>query len=107
MPQKKKDNGVVTNFCLQRSRLWHDGIWEITNGLPNLLTQKALRKTATEYVVPANVVIPCLQTFRMEGLIMCIDKNGKEIPFSTKESDYEQFILTPDGSDLGPNYPCK
>jgi hypothetical protein len=93
------------NYCMQRSRLWHDGLWAISNGRPDLITLSDLRKKATEYDVPKDLVIPCLTTCRMEGLIMCI-KDHKEIPFTTNPTDYEQFILTPKGSNLKANYTC-
>jgi len=92
-------------YCQQRSRLWHGGVWELSQGLSDPITMSAVRKKATIYDVPENIVIPCLRTFRMEGLIMCI-RDGTELPFSTNPSDYEQFILTPKGSNLGANYKC-
>jgi hypothetical protein len=90
---------MVTDFCLQRS-----GLWNLRLGRPEPITRSELNDKITEIEVPKNVRFGCLQTFRMEGLIMCI-KDHKEIPFSTKESDYEQFIITPTGSNQ-PNYKC-
>lgn len=103
---KKTGEHIETESCKQRSRLWHDGVWDLSGGLALQITLAALRKKVTVFDVPEKVVIPCLTTFRMEGLIMCIDKEGREIAFSNKPADYTQFILTPKGSNLGPNYAC-
>ena len=94
---------MVTNFCLQRSRLW-SGLWNLRLGQPEPITRSELNDKIPNIEVPMDVRLNCLRTFRMEKLIMCI-KDDKEIPFSLTESDYEQFIITPTGSNQ-PNYRC-
>jgi hypothetical protein len=102
MPKKEEP---VSESCMQRTKLWAE-LWRLTGGLSNVITRAELEKRIVPFEVPGHVVFPCLMTFCMQKLIICI-KNDKPLPFSVTESNYGQFILAPDGCDMGPNYKCR
>jgi len=104
MPQKPKRSIETDEFYQQRSRLWHDGLWALRGGRPASITIYELRNKATVYDVPADVVIDCLRTFSDEGLIRCRSNDDTVINNPFKESDFERFGFTYEGSNRGPNY---
>lgn len=98
-----EQNPMVT--CNELMYIWQK-LWNLRLGAPSpTITRLELQQEYSNMVYPELTTFGCLITFRDDGLIRCI-KDGKEIPFSLNESDYEQFSLTSKGTRLGDLYKC-
>jgi len=92
------------SLLIQKSTVWKV-VYNIALENTGAITRQSVQNVLGLDSIPP-ITLRCLRTFRNEKLIECVKApdDFSVISNPSKESDFNQFILTSDGENRGSNY---